>query len=116
MVSKIGNSIIEIYIPKPEKEQILAKLEEQNVKVDLNYNITDRSPYLTKTKNPKEKMIRRLAFLYGKAKFANLKKCILSGLDEDDKDLIITAANQRKHMLDPSGRTGTTTPRDMEQI
>jgi hypothetical protein len=65
LYSKIGNSILEVYVPANSLRDVIGTLEMKKVEILFE-----------------SKAAKRLAFLYKRARLVNLKKCVLEGFDE----------------------------------
>jgi hypothetical protein len=77
-ISKIGNSVLEIIVPKNKRNLIRGKLEENNLEVLADFTNSGNPAYVNP--NFKETMIRRLTNQLKYARLANVKKCIRSGV------------------------------------
>jgi hypothetical protein len=84
MFSKVGNSVVEIYVPAVRKEYVLDQLMLNNVQlVSLDKVPAGCNPA------PTEQKVRRLAHLYGSARFRNLQQAVLAGETEATQALIL---------------------------
>ncbi len=97
--STIGNSILEIYFPAPEKEKIMNLLQAQNIKIFNEFDINRPSCYETKEKDHNTKKIQRLAHILTRARLINLKKCILKGLTPLDREAVERIAQKNLEAL-----------------
>ena len=89
-VSKIGNSVLEIYIPSQEKDRVIKCLDESKLEVLTDYDLCAVPVY--GNQNVTETLERRLVHMYRQAKLGNLRKCILTGLPKDMADRIAEKA------------------------
>ena len=85
LASRIGNSILEIYVTKSAVEKVEALLQASEVEiVELD---TFTNPTFGKTKND-EPIISRLAMLVNKAKLVKLKECVLRNVSAENVEKI----------------------------
>ena len=89
--SFIGKSILELYVADPQVDSVLDKLKEKKLTVLEDFNI-EANPNYGKSTDTQERVVRRLAFLYKRARFHNLKECIVEGISETTKEAIINLA------------------------
>jgi hypothetical protein len=80
-VSRIGKSILELYIVQAEMDNIKNKLKEKKVEIIENLDLL-ASPAngLLTTADSEGQVVKRLGFLYKNAPFQKLKEAILAGL------------------------------------
>ena len=83
-VSKIGNSIIELYVKKHKMDMVREKIKAKlGIEILDNLDLMEQSPHNKEGFNYNELTIKRLQYLYRKAALQNLKTCIVSGLSEE---------------------------------
>jgi hypothetical protein len=92
MFSKIGNSILEIYVPSKDIRDIVGKIEAKDVKLNPGYNpntVPEHSNTEELQMRMEAKAIKRVAFLYRRAWLKNLKECIFEGFDESFRTKVL---------------------------
>jgi hypothetical protein len=105
--SKIGNSMIEIYVPKESKEWTILNLRDKGLVVETTFDPTQRPEYAAADMaQTREFIVKRLTFLYKRARLVNLKSCILDGYNEDIRTAVTQAASQPAP-ANLAGATGT---------
>ncbi len=84
LFSKIGDSVLELYVPTCEVEKLTRIIESKKVKELTNFDLLG-TPTSTIPQNAMEKMlVKRLSFIYIIAKFQKLIECILAGVPEEN--------------------------------
>lgn len=94
-VSYIGNSIIEMYVVKNDKDMISTMLKIRKIRIVEvdpfeNPSFKDQAPLTDKNQ---EIAVRRLAFLYHRANLVNLKACIIQDLKSEYVERIKNSTN-----------------------
>lgn len=87
LASKIGNSIIEIYLRKDKRDEVRAAIKKHNLELFDDFNLESKFE-ASKMKDVNELIAKRLAFLYKKATLQNLRICILNGLSEEMQNMV----------------------------
>lgn len=87
-VSKIGNSIMEIYIPELAMDEVVQRLDDKGaVRIAVSHDkIPDYAP--ASTEALKKSIINRLASLYRFARLVRLRECILRGYSEEIQNAV----------------------------
>jgi len=89
LFSKIGDSVLELYVPTCEVDNVTRILETKKVKQLTNFDLLATPAKSTVPQNEMEnKLVKRLSFLYRIAKFRRLKECVLEGVPEELRQLI----------------------------
>jgi hypothetical protein len=89
LFSKIGDSVLELYVPKCEVENVTQIMESKKVKQLTNFDLLATPKISTVPQKAMENMlVKRLTFLYRIAKFQKLKECILAGVPEELRQTI----------------------------
>ena len=88
--SLIGNSILEIYVKSDSVESVKQELAKKEMNLLQDFDITAK-PEHAQTEDFKHLLVKRIKFLYERARLVNMKKCILSGLSDD----IVTAVTSK---------------------
>jgi hypothetical protein len=84
LFSKIGDSVLELYVPTCEVEKVTRIIESKKVKELTNFDLLG-TPTSTIPPNAMENMlVKRLSFLYIIGKFQKLIECILAGVPEEN--------------------------------
>jgi hypothetical protein len=102
-LSLIGNSVVELYVPRPQLEEVKRIIVEKNLQ--LIDDDRRRLPDFTRVSKEKvkEAMTTRLALLYRRATLVKLKECILKDLPEEEQRTIVekskSAANLGQRIL-----------------
>ena len=97
-LSLIGNSVIEIYVPRGELETVRAAV--RNAGLIVLESHPNHVPSFGKLSQDQanEAMISRLASLYKRASFIRLKECIVRGLDDETAEKIKRKARLSEDM------------------
>lgn len=90
--SLIGNSLLELYVPKHLKDDIKVSLKEKNI--SLTNFIPEEIPSYAKTSDCSSKIINRLSYLYRKSRFTNLKECILRGYSDKIRNAVLASITE----------------------
>jgi hypothetical protein len=106
MFSKIGNSIIEIIVPKSKKYLVHSYIEENNLRIIEDFSPT-ANPHAVDS-NYKLKMANRIAFQLKIAGLQNLRRVIRAGIPDD----VLALVDNMLEQSDPSG--GAAAPMDLE--
>ncbi len=106
MFSKIGNSVIEIIVPKSKKYLVHSYLEENNLRIIDDFSPT-ANPHAIDS-NYKMAMARRIAFQLKLAGLQNLRRVIRAGIPDD----VLVLVDNILEQSDPSG--GATASMDTE--
>ena len=80
--SLIGNSILEIYVKANNLNSVKETLAEKEMNLIEEFDIATK-PTHAQTDDYKSLLVKRIKFLYGRARLVNLRKCILGGLPEE---------------------------------
>lgn len=101
LVSKIGNSLVELYVPVPQLTNILELLEGKAV-LEENLDLESPPSYTKQNRAACNKsLINRLSHLYKCARFVKLKACVLDGFSQDIQDQVLsTVHNHGQHHED----------------
>jgi hypothetical protein len=92
--STIGNSIVELYVPALARDYIAGSLKMKGVPVEDSFDPTQVPTYGRITQEEaKDFIVRRLAFLYRRARLVRLKACVLSGFNEEICEAVKEAVN-----------------------
>jgi hypothetical protein len=95
-LSLIGNSVIEIYVPRPELVQV------QKILRDHNLSVIEEGPLFSpdfgtaSSEKIRDAVVSRLSGLYRRASLMRLKECILRDLPEELKQAIREKAIPRE--------------------
>lgn len=108
MISKIGNSVIEIIVPKNRKYYVRSILEENNLMILDDFCVANNSQYANNNSNYRQKMVKRITFQLKIARLQNLKKAIRNGIPAD----ILSEVDASLESLD--GTVAAATPMDLE--
>jgi hypothetical protein len=82
--SCIGNSIVEFYVPALAHDRIVGSLKMAGVPVEASFNPAEVPKFApVKEQAANAFMVKRLAFLYRRARLVKLKECILSGFTNE---------------------------------
>lgn len=99
--SKIGNSMLELYVPAKKLDEVKETIKRNGAVVEEGFDATAIPVYTRQTaEQAKAFAIRRLAFLYRRATLVNLRSCILSGFPEDVQQAVRVAAAQAPAVID----------------
>ena len=95
--SKIGNSLLELYIPDAVLESVKKTLTESKVSLVKGVDVNS-IPIFTKLpeKVIKQKLINRLAYLYGRYKYVNFRKTVLEGIDNDTASAVLALVRAKQ--------------------
>jgi hypothetical protein len=105
--SKIGNSIVELYVPALKKQDVVDELNCTGFVVVEDFNPAVVPDYGRQTlEQVRGLVVKRLAFLYRRGRLVNLKKCILRGYSEDIQAAVLEAATQPAPAARAAGATG----------
>lgn len=100
LFSKIGNSILEIYVPTKDLRDIVGKIEAKEIQLNPGYNPTEVPAHVVEDEaieRMEAKAIKRVAFLYCRAWLKKLKECIFDGFDESFRTKVLQEiANSRQ--------------------
>lgn len=88
-LSKIGNSLLEIYVPVSKLDKVTGRLAQHRVEFETGLDQTAAPPYGPQGSRNIEIMVQRLAHLYENKKLLNLRECILRGLPLEIQDQIM---------------------------
>ena len=95
--SKIGNSLLELYIPDAVLPSVRKTLTELKITIiaDIDVNTV---PVFAKVSPEvvKQKVINRLAYLYGRYKFINFRKCVLSGISPEMTTSVLALVHEKE--------------------
>ena len=92
-LSLIGNSIIELYVPRPEKEAVMAILAGKSLEI-LNSGVMDLPEHgRTSQETANNHLVTRLSVLYKRANLVRHKECILRGVPAELQALIVAKAS-----------------------
>ena len=106
LYSKIGNSMIELYVPADKRTQVAGQIKWSGGVIDNNFDAREVPVYGKQTpEQVGNHMVKRLAYLYRRARLVNLKKCILDGYREEVKVAVREAATQPASAI-VAGATG----------
>jgi hypothetical protein len=110
LYSKIGNSILEIFVPDDETilQRVMDKLVAKKVET-LDYVNPTTVPAYAKCANAMEMTAVRLAFLYKKAQLKNLKECILQDCSAELIELVKSKISPKDAPRDAVAIMGTAT-------
>jgi hypothetical protein len=78
MYSKIGNSILEIYVPSKDLRHIVGKIEAKEIQLNPGYKPTEVPAHVIEDEaieRMETKAVKRVAFLYCRACLKKLKEC-----------------------------------------
>jgi hypothetical protein len=82
--SKIGNSILEIYVPTGSKVVVEQQLAKADITSIPDFNALELPAFGKKSAEMvREAIVKRLTFQYKRARLTNLRECILRGVDEN---------------------------------
>ena len=94
-ISLVGDSVLELYTLKEEKETVIARMESNG------WNLVDFKPEaLPKFSSHKDEnaqktaLINRVAFLYAGTTLINLRKILLEDISEDTRNQIVERAEE----------------------
>ena len=83
LASKIGNSILEFYVAIPAVPKVIKALQSQDILLDA-FDPSERPPHAKSTSAAcQAALVKRLTYLYKKARFVKLKECILDGFNDE---------------------------------
>ena len=103
-ISKIGNSLLELYVPDANKPTVDKVLTELQVKMISNVDVNSQPSYAKISKEVfEQKVVNRLAYLYNRYKWVNFRKTVLHGVDPTIclkvRALVATKENAKKERL-----------------
>jgi len=94
-ISLIGDSVLELYTIKEEKELVIARMQSNGWNlVDFKPEEVPKFESKKDEKDQKSALINRLAYLYAGTYLINLREIILQGITEETKDQIISRAEE----------------------
>jgi hypothetical protein len=77
LASKIGNSILELYVALPSKDTVINALKDHYIP---GFDPAARPVHAQASPDSSHKaLVKRLTYLYKKARYVKLKECILQG-------------------------------------
>jgi hypothetical protein len=92
-VSKIGNSIMEIYVPDHALDEVASKLEARGIeRVNLQVDKTPEFARQGSQEAIQKATVNRLANLFRNAKLLRLKDCILRGYSQETQEAVKSQA------------------------
>lgn len=105
--SKIGNSILELYVPTNKMTRVRSRLGRLGITMETQMDVSTQPPFGDRKDNTTA-MIERLAFLYSRTALVNLRGTILSGVPahyhthiKDRADLLSAHLNTNRNCTEP---------------
>ena len=93
--SKIGNSLIEVVVPKEEIDEVKFKIRDCNMMIIENPKLWLAPPH-HEGPFPPDKFIKRVAFMYKNARLNKIRECLLSDVPNDIANQIQMLARETK--------------------
>ena len=105
LISTIGNSIIEFYVPAGDEATVRKRLEDRKMDIVDGVNVNHQPPHAKQSKEACiETRVKRLTHMCLVAKTRNLQETILEGADQDLRDAVLQ--RYRKIVDEPDATIG----------
>ena len=99
-LSLVGNSIIELYVPRPGRDSVIDILRARNLEI-ISAGMLDLPEHSRiSQETARNYLVSRLSVLYKRASLIRLKECILRGVPEDLQQMIVNKANTVLQILE----------------
>jgi hypothetical protein len=105
-VSKIGNQIIEIYIPEWKESKVRNALNRASLAVFQDFNVMAQVEHSKMNQDQiKERVVKRMTNLVYKAPLVNLRICMLNGFSTEIQQEILTMVEAKKVQAQSKGKS-----------